>query len=94
MAAVALAVGLPELGACSGKAGERHIWGGRAFVRTGLYFAAVSAAPCNPQLREDYKRLRDAGKKAKVAITAIMRKLVVLANVLIKEDRPWRPVQP
>ena len=112
VAAVALVICLPELGACSGKAaallaglaplacdsgakaGERHIWGGRAFVRTGLYFAAVSAATCNPQLREDYKRLRDAGKKAKVAITAIMRKLVVLANVLIKEDRPWRPVQP
>jgi len=112
VAAVALVIGLPELGACSAKAasllaglaplardsgakaGERHIWGGRAFVRTGLYFAAVSAATCNPQLREDYKRLRDAGKKAKVAITAIMRKLVVLANVLIKEDRPWRPVQP
>ncbi len=110
VAAVALVIGLPELGACSGKAatllaglaplacdsgdkaGERHIRGGRAFVRTGLYFAAVTAARCNPQLRDDYKRLRDAGKKAKVAITAIMRKLVVLANVLIKEDRPWRPI--
>jgi len=112
VAAVALAIGLPELGACSGKAasllaglaplardsgakaGERHIRGGRAFVRTSLYLAALSAATHNPQLRDDYKRFRDAGKKAKVAITAIMRKLVVLANVLIKEDRPWRPVQP
>ena len=112
VAAVALVIGLPELGACSGKAasllaglaplardsgakaGERHIWGGRAFVRTGLYFAALAAARCNPQLRDDYKRLRDAGKKAKVAITAIMRKLVVLANVLIKEDRPWKPIHP
>ena len=110
VAAVALVVGLPELGACSGKAatllaglaplardsgakaGERHIWGGRAFVRTGLYMAAVAAARCNPQLRDDYNRLKDAGKKAKVAITAIMRKLVVLANVLIKEDRPWKPI--
>ena len=112
VAALALVIGLPELGACSGKAaallaglaplardsgakaGERHISGGRAFVRTGLYFAAVAAARCNPQLRDDYKRLRDAGKKAKVAITAIMRKLVVLANVLIKEDRAWKPIQP
>jgi transposase len=110
VAAVALVVGLPELGACSGKAatllaglaplardsgakaGERHIWGGRAFVRTGLYMAAVAAARCNPQLRDDYNRLKDAGKKAKVAITAIMRKLVVLANVLIKEDRAWKPI--
>jgi transposase len=110
VAAVALVVGLPELGACSAKAasllaglaplacdsgdkvGERRIRGGRAFVRTGLYFAAVAASRCNPQLSADYNRLRDAGKKAKVAITAIMRKLVVLANVLIKEDRPWRPI--
>ncbi len=110
VAAVALVIGLPELGACSGKAasllaglaplardsgakaGERHIKGGRAFVRTGLYFAALAAARCNPQLRDDYKRLRDAGKKANVAITAIMRKLVVLANVLIKEDRAWKPI--
>jgi len=110
VAAVALVIGLPELGACSGKAaallaglaplacdsgekaGERHIRGGRAFVRTGLYLAALAAARFNPQLRDDYQRLRDAGKKAKVAIAAIMRKLVVLANVLIKEDRPWRPI--
>ena len=110
VAAVALVIGLPELGACSGKAaallaglaplacdsgekaGERHIRGGRAFVRTGLYLAALAAARFNPQLRDDYKRLRDAGKKAKVTIAAIMRKLVVLANVLIKEDRPWRPI--
>ncbi len=110
VAAVALVIGLPELGACSGKAatllaglaplardsgakaGERDIWGGRAFVRTGLYFAAVAAARHNPQLRDDYKRLRDAGKKAKAATTAIMRKLVVLANVLIKEDRAWKPI--
>jgi transposase len=110
VAAVALVVGLPELGACSAKAatllaglaplacdsgektGERHIKGGRAFVRTSIYLAALAAARFNPQLSDDYKRLRDAGKKAKVAITAIMRKLVVLANVLIKEDRPWTPI--
>ena len=110
VAAVALVIGLPELGACSAKAaallaglaplacdsgakaGERHIKGGRAFVRTGIYFAAIAATRCNPQLRDDYKRLRDVGKRAKVAITAIMRKIVVLANVLIKEDRPWKPI--
>jgi transposase len=91
--AAALLAGLAPL-ACdnSAKAGERHIWGGRAFVRTGLYLAAVAAARCNPQLRDDHNRLTDAGKKAKVATTAIMRKLVVLANTLIKEDRPWQPI--
>ena len=109
-AALALVVGLPELGACSAKAatllaglapiagdsgqkaGERHIKGGRAMVRTGLYFAALTATRYNPQLAQTYKRLRADGKKAKVAITAIMRKLVVLANTLIAEDRPWRPI--
>jgi transposase len=109
-AALALVAGLPELGACTGKAasllaglapiardsgqatGERHIRGGRAMVRTGLYFAAIAAARCNPQLGATYKRLRAAGKKAKVALTAIMRKLVVLANTLITQDRPWNPI--
>lgn len=112
VAAAALAIGLPELGACSAKgatllaglaplacdsgkkAGERHIMGGRAHVRTGLYFAALAAARFNPPLRDDYQRLIALGKKAKVAITAIMRKLVVLASVLIKQDRLWTPVQP
>jgi transposase len=112
VAAAALAIGLPELGACSAKAatllaglaplacdsgkkaGERHIRGGRAHVRTGLYFAAVAAARFNPPLRDDYQRLIGLGKKAKVAITAIMRKLVVLASVLVKEDRPWTPLRP
>lgn len=110
VAALALVIGLPELGACSGKAasllaglaplacdsgratGERHIKGGRAAVRTGLYFAAIAAARFNPQLSATYKRLRAAGKKAKVALTAIMRKLVVLANTLIAQDRPWKPI--
>jgi transposase len=110
VAAVALIVGLPELGQCSSKAaallaglapiaresgtkaGERHIAGGRAFVRTSLYMAAVAAARFNPQLCEDYTRLRAAGKSAKLALTAIMRKLVVLANVLITENRAWQPI--
>lgn len=91
--AAALLAGLAPIACDSGaRTGERHIAGGRAFVRTSLYMAAVAAARFNPQLREDYQRLRTAGKKAKVALTAIMRKLVVLANVLITEDRPWTPI--
>ena len=111
VAAITLAVGLPELGACSGKAasllvglaplacesgqktGERHIKGGRGHVRKGLYFAALTAARFNPQLSTVYKRLQAAGKKPKVALTAIMRKLVVLANVLVHEDRLWTPIR-
>jgi transposase len=112
VAALALVVCLPELGACSGKAasllaglaplacesgqktGDRRIKGGRAIVRTSLYFAALTASRYNPQLAQTYKRLRAAGKKAKVAITAIMRKLVVLANTLVTENRPWSPIAP
>lgn len=111
VAAVALIIGLPELGTCSGKAagllaglaplacdsgataGQRRIRGGRAHVRTALYFAAIAAARFNPGLSGFYRRLRAAGKKPKVAITAVMRKLVVLANVLIREDRLWQAHQ-
>ena len=110
VAAVALVVGLPELGTCTGKAasliaglaplacdsgdkaGQRRIKGGRGHVRTSLYFAAIAAARFNPSLAAVYKRLRHAGKKPKVAITAIMRKLVVLANTLIGQNRQWQPI--
>jgi transposase len=85
--------GLAPVACDSGeKKGERHIRGGRGDVRTGIYMAAVAAARCNPTLKAFYRRLRDRGKKFKVAITAVMRKLVVLANTLIREDRLWQPV--
>ncbi len=69
--------------------GQRRIRGGRKNVRTGIYMAALSAARHNPQLRRFHERLIDASKPKKVAIAAIMRKLLVLANTLIKEDRCW-----
>lgn len=71
--------------------GLRRIKGGRAHVRTALYMAAVSAARCNPDLKAFYSRLRAAGKEAKLALTAVMRKLAALANTLIREDRHWTP---
>jgi len=89
---VALLAGLAPIADDSGEtSGPRHIKGGRASVRQALYMAAVAAARCNPDLATFYKRLRAAGKKAKVALTAVMRKLLVLANTLLKEDRPWLP---
>jgi transposase len=69
--------------------GLRRIQGGRAHVRQALYMAAVSAARCNPDLKAFYERLRAKGKAAKLALTAVMRKLVILANTLIREDRHW-----
>lgn len=71
------------------KNSPRHIRGGRKHVRTGLYMAAMSAARYNPHLQRFHDRLIDAGKLAKVALTAVMRKLLVLANALLKEDRCW-----
>ena len=71
--------------------GQRHIKGGRPHVRRALYWAALCAAKHNPDLRDFYKRLIQNGKKPKVALTAVMRKIVILANTLLKEDRLWNP---
>jgi transposase len=69
--------------------GQRRIQGGRAHVRTALYMAAVSASCWNPDLKAFYARLRARGKEAKLALTAVMRKLIVLASALIRENRTW-----
>ena len=74
--------------------GIRHIKGGRAHPRRALYWAALSATRHNRDLAEFYNRLRDNGKKPKVALTAVMRKLIILANTLINENRPWTPARP
>ncbi len=65
-------------------AGKRCISGGRVEVRRALYMAALSASRSNHLLKPFYDRLRAAGKPAKVALTAVMRKLIVLMNHLIK----------
>ncbi len=64
--------------------GKRHVWGGRANVRTCFYMAAMTAMRDNRILREFYQRLRKAGKPGKVAIVAVMRKLICLLNHLLK----------
>jgi transposase len=64
--------------------GRRSIGGGRAAVRRALYLAALCAARSHRPLREFYQRLRTAGKPAKVALTAVMRKLVILMNQVLK----------
>jgi transposase len=71
--------------------GARHIQGGRAAVRSSLYMAALAAVRRPGVLRALYTRLRDAGKAHKVALVAVMRKLVVIANALIRTGQPWRP---
>lgn len=64
--------------------GQRHIGGGRASARRVLYMAALVASQRNPVLRDFYQRLRAKGKPAKVALTAVMRKLITLLNHLLK----------
>jgi transposase len=64
--------------------GKRSIGGGRSQVRRALYMAALVAAHSNPRLKEFYQRLRSLGKPAKVALTAVMRKLIVLMNQILK----------
>ena len=88
----AMIVGLAPIACDSGESsGARHIRGGRAHVRSALYMAAVSAARFNPALKAFYDRLIAKGKKAKLALTAVTRKLVVLANTLVRENRLWEP---
>jgi transposase len=88
----AMIVGLAPIACDSGqKTGTREIRGGRKHLRTALYMPANSAKQHNPDLKIFYDRLIKAGKLAKVAITAVMRKLLVLANTLVREDRLWQP---
>jgi len=92
---IAMLAGLAPIADQSGKRdGKRVIWGGRARVRHSLYLAAVSAVRCNPSMRDFYRRLRAAGKSAKLALIAVARKLVLLANVLIAQNRTWQPSPP
>ena len=69
--------------------GKSFIRGGRANVRKALYMPALVAARFNPDLKAKYQQFIAQGKPPKVAITAIMRKLIVIANTLLKADRIW-----
>ena len=73
---------------------RKMLRGGRIAVRNVLYMAATVAVRWNPSLEAFYERLRQIGKPFKVAITAVMRKLLILANALLTEDRSWSPTPP
>ena len=74
--------------------GKSFIQGGRAPLRQALYRPALVAIRFNPPLKATYRALRQAGKPAKVAIVAIMRKLLVIANALLRDNRLWTPEVP
>jgi transposase len=92
---IGLLAGLAPIADQSGKReGVRVVWGGRSPLRRVLYLAALSAAAHNCGMKAFYQRLIAKGKAAKTALIAVARKLVVLANTLIAEDRIWQPIPP
>lgn len=88
---VAALVGVAPLNRDSGKSqGRRFCWGGRSEVRAALYMAALVAARFNPVIKAIYLRLRAKGKPAKVALVACMRKILVILNAMVRDQKPWR----
>ncbi|MDO9418214.1 IS110 family transposase [Pararhizobium sp.] len=91
----AMLAGVAPLANDSGaRTGRRSIRAGRPAPRRALYMAALSARRCNPALASFAKTLEALGKPAKVILVAVMRKLVVLANCLLTQDRIWTPTPP
>ena len=74
--------------------GKRTVWGGRARVRAALYMGALVASRFNPLIRDFYQRLLAAGKPKKLALTACMRKLLVILNSMLKHRSPWCDLTP
>jgi transposase len=89
---IACLAGLAPLNRDSGKyKGTRRIWGGRESVRSALYMSTIVAIRWNPTIKEFYDRLRGKGKKAKVAITACMHKILTILNAMLKSGEAWSP---
>ena len=87
---VAALVGVAPFHRDSGtRRGKRTVHGGRAGVRTALYMAALVASRRNPVLAAFYQRLLAAGKPKKVALVAVMRRLVTILNAVAREGQPW-----
>ena len=88
---IAALVGVAPVNKDSGrKQGKRRVYGGRADVRCVLYMAALAAKKFNPVIRNFYERLIKQGKEKKVALTACMRKLLVILNAMMRTNLPWR----
>ena len=89
---IAALVGVAPFNRDSGQTqGKRAIYGGRATVRTALYMATLVATRYNPVIQTFYTRLLAAGKPKKVALTACMRKLIIILNAILRDQQPWNP---
>jgi transposase len=87
---IAALVGVAPLARDSGQwRGQRTVWGGRAQVRSALYMATLSATRFNPTIKAFHQRLVAAGKPAKVALVACMRKLLTILNAMIRDGKPF-----
>lgn len=88
---IASMVGLAPLNRDSGyRKGKRRVFGGRSSVRHALYMATLSGTRYNPVIKEFYERLIAAGKPPKVALTACMRKLLVILNAMVRDGKHWQ----
>jgi transposase len=89
--AIAALVGVAPVNKDSGRRqGKRRVYGGRATVRSVLYMAALAAKRYNPRIKQFYESLIRRGKEKKVALTACMRKLLVILNAMMHSNQPWR----
>jgi transposase len=89
---LAALVGVAPLNRDSGTLrGRRTTWGGRAHGRATVYMSTLVAVRYNPVFNAFYERLRAAGKAAKLALTACMRKLLTILNAMVKHHAPWQP---
>ncbi len=89
---IAALVGVAPINRDSGTMrGRRTIAGGRPTVRSALFMAALVASRANPIIASYYVKLRAAGKTGKQALTACMRKLIVILNAILRDRKPWQP---
>lgn len=87
---IAALVGLAPFSRDSGRRkGKRFVRAGRVQVRAPLYMACLSAIQRNPPLKAFYRRLRAAGKPTRLALVAVMRKLLTMLNAMLRDNRPW-----
>jgi len=71
------------------KSGRRIISGGRFYVRKALYMAALSSIRFNTVMKEYYEGLKARGKLSKVALTAVMRKIIITLNAMLRDGKDW-----
>jgi transposase len=87
---IAALVGVAPINRDSGTfRGRRMVAGGRSSVRKVLFMATLTAIRFNPPVRALYQRLIQAGRRAKLALTACMRKLLVILNAMVRDGRRW-----